>query len=83
MYFLALQIAAFSCWLVAVTAQAMNPADAAALNQTLTGFGCWQSPDCKIQNFSCNAGVVYCNSIGSVVTLYESVCAVSMLVFVC
>ena len=70
LYFLSMQIAA--CWLVAVSAQAMNPADAAALNQTLTGLGCWQSPTCNAQNFSCSSvGVdpVRCNANGSVTYL--------------
>ena len=78
MNFLAVQIAAYSCWLVAVSAQALNAADAEALNQTLTGLGCWQSSVCQTKNFSCNAGVVFCNSNGSVVNLYESVFAVSV-----
>ena len=65
MYFFPLQI-----WLVAVTAQmTMNPADAAALNQTLTGLGCWQSSACQTQNFNCNIGVVRCNANGSVTYL--------------
>ena len=43
LYFFALPI-----WLVAVTAQVtMNPADSAALNQTLTELGCW--PDTEFQ----------------------------------
>ena len=66
MYFFPLQI-----WLVAVTAQVtINAADAEALNQTLTGLGCWQSPTCETQNFSCNnTGVVRCNANGSVTHL--------------
>ena len=64
MYFFALPI-----WLVAVTAQTMNPADAAALNQTLTGLGCWQSSACQTKNFSCGAGVVGCNANRSVTYL--------------
>ena len=64
LYFFALPI-----WLVAVTAQVtMNPADAAALNQTLTGLGCWQSSTCQTKNFSCGAGV-FCNANGSVTSL--------------
>ena len=69
MYFFAVQIAAYCCWLVAVSAQTMNAADAAALNQTLTGLGCWQSSTCQIKNFSCNTGVVRCNNNGSVTFL--------------
>ena len=70
MYFLAVQIAAYCCWLVAVTAQVTkNPADAAALNETLTGLNCWESSTCKKLNFSCNAGVVGCNFNGAVTSL--------------
>ena len=70
MYFFPLQIAA-SCWLVAVSAQVtMNAADAEALNQTLTGLGCWQSSACQTKNFSCSiTGVVRCNANGSVTHL--------------
>ena len=64
MYFFALQI-----WLVVVTAQTMNAADAAALNQTLTDLGCWQSSTCETVDFSCNTGVVGCNANGSVTFL--------------
>ena len=72
MYFFPLQIAAYSCWLVAVAAQvAMNAADAAALNQTLTGLGCWQSSACLTQNFNCNVDVVGCNANGSVTYMYD------------
>ena len=69
MYFFAVQIAAY-CSLVAVSAQVtMNPADAEALNQTLTGLGCWQSSACKRLDFNCNIGIVGCNSNGSVTYL--------------
>ena len=68
LYFFALPI-----WLVVVTAQVtMNAADAAALNQTLTGLGCWQSSVCPTLNFDCsNTGVdpVRCNANGSVTIL--------------
>ena len=70
MYFFTLQIAAYCCWLVAVSAQALNKADAAALNQTLTGLGCWQSSTCQTQNFNCSiSGAVQCNANGSVTSL--------------
>ena len=70
MYFFALQIAAYSCWLVVVTAQVMNAADADALNQTLTGLGCWQSQTCQTKNFSCSSTApVRCNANGSVTYL--------------
>ena len=71
MYFFAVQIAAYCCWLVAVSAQVtINAADAKALNQTLTGLGCWQSSLCKTVDFSCNsAGVVRCYANGSVTYL--------------
>ena len=69
MYFSAVQIAAYCCWLVAVTAQTLNAADADALNQTLTGAGCWQSSTCKTKNFNCDAGAVRCNANGSVTRL--------------
>ena len=71
MYFSAVQIAAYFCWLVAVSAQVtMNAADAAALNQTLTGLGCWQSSKCMTLNFNCSStGVVRCNANGSVTYL--------------
>ena len=69
MYFFAVQIAAYSCWLVAVAAQVLNAADAEALNQTLTGLGCWQSSACQTLNFNCNTGVVSCNANGSVTQL--------------
>ena len=71
MTFLAVQIAAYSCWLVAVSAQTINAADAEALNQTLTGLGCWQLSACQTKNFSCGAGRVVCNAGGSVTTLYD------------
>ena len=65
MYFFPLLI-----WLVAVTAQTMNSADAAALNKTLTSLGCWESSACKTRNFNCSStGVVGCNANGSVTTL--------------
>ena len=66
LYFFALPI-----WLVAVMAQVtMNAADAEALNQTLTGLGCWQSSTCQTKNFSCGStGVVQCNANGSVTQL--------------
>ena len=64
-YFLAVQIAAYCCWLVVVTAQAMKPADAAALNQTLTGLGCWQSSNCGVPGVD----PVGCNANGSVTNL--------------
>ena len=67
-YFFAMEIAA-CCWLVAVSAQTMNPADAEALNQTLTGLGCWQSSACKSLNFNCNNVAVGCNANGSVTYL--------------
>ena len=70
MHFFAVQIAAYSCWLVAVSAQlAISAADAEALNQTLTGLGCWQSSTCQSKNFNCNSGVVVCNANGSVASL--------------
>ena len=70
MYFFVVQIAAYSCWLVAASAQVtMNEADASALNQMLTGFGCWQSSVCKAKNFNCNNFVVSCNANGSVTYL--------------
>ena len=69
LYFLPMQIAA-CCLLVAVMAQAMNPADAEALNQTLTGLGCWQSSTCQTKNVNCSStGVVACNANGSVTYL--------------
>ena len=70
LYFLPMQIAA-SCWLVAVMAQmTINAADAEALNQTLTGLGCWQSSTCKTKNFNCSSsGAVQCNANGSVTSL--------------
>ena len=65
MYFFTLQIL-----LVAVSAQVtINAADAAALNQTLTDLGCWQSSTCETVDFSCNTGVVGCNANGSVTYL--------------
>ena len=66
MYFFALQI-----WLVVVTAQVtINAADAEALNQTLTGLGCWESSICKTQNFKCGgSGIVQCNANGLVTSL--------------
>ena len=65
----ALQIAAY-CSLVAVSAQVMNAADAAALNQTLTGLGCWESSRCMTLDFNCsNTVVVRCNANGSVTSL--------------
>ena len=72
MYFFAVQIAAYFYWLVAVSAQVMNAVDAAALNQTLTGLGCWQSLTCKTKTFNCGIpGVdpVGCNVNGSVTRL--------------
>ena len=58
------------CWLVAVSSQTMNAADVAALNQTLTGLGCWRSSVCKVQNFNCGGtGAVQCNANGSVTYL--------------
>ena len=65
-YFFALPI-----WLVVVSAQVtMNPANAAALNQTLTGLGCWQSSTCKTLDLSCGITViVQCNANGSVTYL--------------
>ena len=64
-----LQLAAF-CWIVVVSAQKMNAAEELALNQTLTGLGCWRSTTCKVLNFSCTAsGIVRCNSTGSVTYL--------------
>ena len=70
MYFFGVHIAA-CCWLVAVSAQVtINAADAAALNETLTGLGCWQSSTCQTQNLSCSStGVVRCNANGSVTRL--------------
>ena len=69
MYFFAVQIAA-CCWHVAVTAQMMNVADAAALKQTLTDLGCWQSSACQTWNFSCSSNdVVRCNANGLVTHL--------------
>ena len=65
-----LQLAVFGCFVV-VTGQKMNADDALALNQTLTGLGCWRSTNCMAKNFSCTASSnpVRCNSTGSVTFL--------------
>ena len=63
-----LQLAVFGCFVV-VTGQTMNTDDALALNQSLTGLGCWRSATCKAQNFSCSTtGPVLCNAATGSVT---------------
>ena len=75
-----LQLAAASC-IVVVTGQTMNAADALALNETLTGLGCWRSAICAAKNFSCAMGPPALRCVnGSVTYLYVEQVVPSVLV---